>query len=78
MDLGPNAKNFEGYITAQGRENPNDKSGFVFKNCNVTGNANMYLGRAWRSYSRVIFYDSFLSDIVVPLGWDSWSNSEHQ
>ncbi|XP_042047248.1 probable pectinesterase 29 [Salvia splendens] len=70
--------NFVGYITAQGRENPNNNTGFVFKNCNVIGNAKVYLGRAWRPYSRVIFYNSFLSDIILPQGWDSWNNDVYK
>ncbi|RWR76429.1 putative pectinesterase 29 [Cinnamomum micranthum f. kanehirae] len=61
-----------GYVTAQGRENPNDESGFVFKSCYLRGNGKVYLGRAWRPYSRVLFYDSDLSNVVVPEGWDAW------
>lgn len=59
-------------MTAQGRENPNDESGFVFKSCYLRGNGKVYLGRAWRPYSRVLFYDSDLSNVVVPEGWDAW------
>lgn len=61
-----------GYITAQGRDNPNEASGFVFKDCKVSGTGSTYLGRAWRGYSRVIFYNSNFSKIVVPQGWDAW------
>ncbi|CAN4095717.1 unnamed protein product [Withania somnifera] len=50
--------------------NPNDKSGFVFKNCNVTGNGQIFLGRPWRDYARVIFYDSSMSNVTTPKGWD--------
>ncbi|KAK4478290.1 hypothetical protein RD792_017579, partial [Penstemon davidsonii] len=62
-----------GYITAQARTQPNEPNGFVFKQCNVSGIGKTYLGRAWRAYSRVVYYDSFLSDIVVPLGWHAWN-----
>ncbi|KAH6809115.1 Pectin lyase-like superfamily protein [Perilla frutescens var. frutescens] len=61
-----------GYITAQGREQAGEKSGFVFKQCNVFGNGKTFLGRAWRKYARVIFYQTSMSDIIVPLGWDAW------
>ncbi|KAK6930569.1 Pectinesterase, catalytic [Dillenia turbinata] len=61
-----------GYITAQGRSLENETTGFVFKYCNVEGNGKMYLGRAWRQYSRVLFYMSYLADIIVPQGWDEW------
>ncbi|KAF3457677.1 hypothetical protein FNV43_RR02335 [Rhamnella rubrinervis] len=62
-----------GFITAQGRTNPHDSNGFVFKDCNVFGNGLTYLGRPWRSYSRVLFYNSKFSDIVVPQGWSAWN-----
>ncbi|KAL3812355.1 hypothetical protein ACJIZ3_013623 [Penstemon smallii] len=62
-----------GYITAHARTQPNEPNGFVFKECNVSGIGKTYLGRAWRAYSRVIYYHSFLSDIVVPLGWHAWN-----
>ncbi|XP_061993507.1 probable pectinesterase 29 [Rosa rugosa] len=67
-----------GYITAQGREQPNEPGAFIFKNCRVHGTGLTYLGRAWRLYSRVIFYDSNLSDIVVPQGWDGWQALGHE
>ncbi|KAK6911662.1 Pectinesterase, catalytic [Dillenia turbinata] len=61
-----------GYITAQGRQNRSDSSGFVFKNCTVGGSGLTYLGRAYRPYSRVLFYQSTLLQNVVPKGWDPW------
>ncbi|KAI8009666.1 putative pectinesterase 29 [Camellia lanceoleosa] len=70
-----------GFITAQGRSTPEETNGFVFKDCNVIGTGLTYLGRPWREYSRVIFYNSYLSDVVLPLGWNAWGNfggREHQ
>ncbi|KAJ4976974.1 hypothetical protein NE237_002080 [Protea cynaroides] len=67
-----------GYITAQRRNSSDDPSGFVFKNSNVVGNGLAYLGRAWGPYSRVIFVKSFLSQVVVPQGWDAWSFIGHE
>lgn len=63
-----------GFITAQGRSDPKDTNGFVFKGCNVIGTGRTYLGRPWREYARVVFYNSSLSDIVTPEGWDAWGN----
>ncbi|CAN4104564.1 unnamed protein product [Withania somnifera] len=60
-----------GYITAQGRSNPNDKSGFVFKSCNVIGSGQTFLGRPWRDYARVIFYDCSMSNVITPQGWNA-------
>ncbi|XP_043694406.1 probable pectinesterase 29 [Telopea speciosissima] len=69
---------YPGYITAQGRNSPTDANGFVFKNCAVFGNGVAYLGRAWRDYSRVLFYNSSLSNIIVPQGWDAWDFDGHE
>ncbi|CAH9092280.1 unnamed protein product [Cuscuta europaea] len=58
-----------GYITAQGRDNPEDESAFVFKECRVFGTGKAFLGRPWRAYARVIFYNTFMENIIVPEGW---------
>ncbi|KAK4851708.1 hypothetical protein QYF36_017731 [Acer negundo] len=62
-----------GYITAQGRTSMDDNSGYVFDSCNVMGTGPVYLGRAYRRYSRVVFYKSYMYDSIVPEGWSSWS-----
>jgi len=36
------------------------------------GSGKALLGRAWKSYSRVIFYRSMFSDNILPIGWDAW------
>ncbi|ESQ38732.1 hypothetical protein EUTSA_v10029493mg, partial [Eutrema salsugineum] len=61
-----------GFITAQGRESEQDTSGFVFKYCKIEGDGNASLGRAYRGYSRVVFYESSMSNIITPEGWDAW------
>ncbi|XP_073136131.1 probable pectinesterase 29 [Henckelia pumila] len=61
-----------GYITAQGRSSPREKNGFVFKGCVINGNGETYLGRPWRGFARVVFYNTTMSQIVVPEGWDAW------
>ncbi|KAJ1695630.1 hypothetical protein LUZ63_012328 [Rhynchospora breviuscula] len=68
IDEGPS------WFTAHAKVNVSAPGGFVFKNCNLTGSGNMYLGRAWNEYSTVLFYESFMSGLVVPLGWDSWQH----
>ncbi|MED6120907.1 putative pectinesterase 29 [Stylosanthes scabra] len=67
-----------GFITAQGRTNPNDANGFVFKNCRVFGNGATFLGRPWRGYARVLFYNTSMSNIILPTGWDPWSFAPHK
>ncbi|KAH0884450.1 hypothetical protein HID58_060546 [Brassica napus] len=66
-----------GYITAQGRTNPYDANGFVFTDNLVHGTGKAFLGRPWRSYARVIFYNTDLTDVVVPQRWDSWHFGGH-
>ncbi|KAJ0265731.1 hypothetical protein HA466_0019720 [Hirschfeldia incana] len=61
-----------GFITAQGRQSEQDTSGFVFKYCAIKGDGMAYLGRAYRGYSRVVFYYTSMSDVIVPQGWDAW------
>ncbi|KAK7301797.1 hypothetical protein RJT34_12672 [Clitoria ternatea] len=68
--LGPG---LAGFITAQGRTNPKDSNGFVFRDCNVFGNGTTCLGRPWRNYARVLFYKTNMSNAVQPTGWDSWT-----
>lgn len=64
-----------GSITAQGRQSQYDQSGFVFKNCEVYGTGSTYLGRPWRDYARVLFYNCSMSNVVVSPGWDVWNLS---
>ncbi|RDX65004.1 putative pectinesterase 29, partial [Mucuna pruriens] len=73
--LGPGIR---GFITAQGRSNANDTNGFVFKNCNIVGNGTTYLGRPWRGYARVVFYETKMSSIIEPLGWEPWNFAGHE
>ncbi|KAH6808546.1 Pectin lyase-like superfamily protein [Perilla frutescens var. frutescens] len=67
-----------GYITGQGRENPKETNGFVFKRCIISGNGKTYLGRPWRKHARVIFYKTYMSDIIIPQGWDAYYNAGGQ
>jgi pectinesterase len=70
-----------GYVTAQGREGSAETNGFVFYRATVTGSApndSVYLGRPWQAYSRSVFIESTLGDLVNPAGWSAWSgNSNH-
>jgi len=59
-------------VTAQGRNSPDDPSGFVFEGGSINGNGKVNLGRAWRPYARVIFRNTYFSDIITPQGWVAW------
>ncbi|CAF2152316.1 hypothetical protein BRARA_A02274 [Brassica rapa] len=67
-----NREMLAGFITAQGRESEQDTSGFVFNKCVIKGTGKAFLGRAYRGYSRVVFYGTHMSNVVVPQGWDAW------
>ncbi|XP_022949036.1 putative pectinesterase 52 [Cucurbita moschata] len=67
-----------GYITAQGKEDSSQTNGFVFIGCSVIGSGTVYLGRAYRPFSTVIYYSSFLSACINPAGWDPWEQVGHE
>ena len=70
----------KGHITASGRGDSGNPSRYVFNNANVQGisetvpgPAKNSLGRPWGAYARVMWQNSYLSDVIRPLGWDVWS-----
>eukprot|EP00252_Welwitschia_mirabilis_P013925 TRINITY_DN3084_c0_g1_i4.p1 TRINITY_DN3084_c0_g1~~TRINITY_DN3084_c0_g1_i4.p1 ORF type:complete len:522 (+),score=1.15 TRINITY_DN3084_c0_g1_i4:39-1568(+) len=69
-----------GYITAQGRIDPNQNTGFSLQNCRVTGDpgdppsaGSTFLGRPWKQYSRTVYMESYLDSIIPSAGWAEWS-----
>ncbi|MFB6341345.1 pectinesterase family protein [Saccharicrinis sp. FJH62] len=54
--------------------------GYVFQNCWVTaeyGVRNVYFGRPWKDYPKVMFMNCYLTDCISPLGWDNtWYNPD--
>ena len=68
-----------GYITAQSRNLPDDPTGFVFIQCKLTGepDSQVYLGRPWRAYSRVIYINCWMADHIQPAGWSKWNNTDN-
>lgn len=68
-------------ITAHGRKNPKESTGFVFQGCTIAGEpdylavketSKAYLGRPWKEYSRTIIMNTFIPDFVQPQGWQPW------
>ncbi|KAF3436572.1 hypothetical protein FNV43_RR23664 [Rhamnella rubrinervis] len=61
-------------LTAQKRTNASMASGFSFKDSVVAGTGQVYLGRAWGDYSRVVLSYTFMDNIVLPQGWSDWGD----
>ncbi|KAJ0539107.1 putative pectinesterase [Helianthus annuus] len=69
-------------ISAHGRFDPAQTTGFVFQDCVVSGtpeymqllpkNPSVFLGRPWKEYSRSVFLRCRLEGIVSPFGWMRW------
>ncbi|KAE8665301.1 putative pectinesterase/pectinesterase inhibitor 44 [Hibiscus syriacus] len=75
----PNQKNT---ITAQGRKDPNQPTGFSIQFCNITADTDLlpnvnstptYLGRPWKLYSRTIIMQSYIGNAIRPQGWLEWN-----
>ena len=71
-------------ITAQGRGDPYQNTGISIHNSQiraapdlkpVVGSFETYLGRPWQQYSRVMVMKSYIGDLVSPLGWSPWDNT---
>ncbi|KAG9459450.1 hypothetical protein H6P81_003958 [Aristolochia fimbriata] len=59
-------------ITAQGRKDPNQGTGFSIQNSYVYASHPTYLGRPWKQYSRTVFMQTYLNEQVMPQGWLEW------
>lgn len=76
-------------VTAHGRSDPAESTGFVFYKCVVTGTKTYmeeyrknpkvhrnFLGRPWKLYSRTVFIHSVLDSLISPEGWLPWEGDE--
>lgn len=70
--------------TAQGRQDPNENTGISIQNCQVVAASDLipvknffpaFLGRPWRQYSRTVFMQSYLGDLIRPAGWVEWNGN---
>ncbi|GMH26645.1 hypothetical protein Nepgr_028488 [Nepenthes gracilis] len=64
-----------GSIAAQDRNWPEEKTGFAFLNCRVTGTGPVYVGRALGHYSRIVYSYTYFGDLVAHGGWDDWDHT---
>ena len=70
------ADNNSGCITAQGRASDDETTGFAFVGGSITGTGYNLLGRAYGLYSRVVFINTYMENIINPAGWDDWPTSD--
>ncbi|WOL07045.1 putative pectinesterase 68 [Canna indica] len=67
-----------GSIAAQDRNSLNERTGFAFVHCRVTGTGKLYVGRAMGRYSRIVFAYTYFDDVVAPEGWDDWDHTSNK
>lgn len=73
-------------VTAHGRIDPAQTTGFVFQNCLINGTEEYmklynskpkvhknYLGRPWKEFSRTVFIDCNMEALITPQGWMPWT-----
>ena len=71
-------------VTAQGRKDNRQPTGIVLQNCTITADPayypvrnqlKSYLGRPWKEFSRTIVMESFIDDLIQPVGWMPWDGT---
>jgi polygalacturonase len=68
-----------GYLTAQGRQDKDEQSVFVFNHCRLTadpGVSHVWLGRPWRPWASVVFLNTEMGAHIEPAGWREWHPGE--
>ncbi|CAD5335838.1 unnamed protein product [Arabidopsis thaliana] len=73
-------------ITAHGRIDASQSTGFVFLNCSINGTEEYmkefqanperhknFLGRPWKEFSRTVFVNCNLESLISPDGWMPWN-----
>jgi pectinesterase len=54
--------------------------GFVFHDCVLTGDTilnKVSLGRPWRPYAKVVYFECYIDRHIYPAGWSNWNNTEN-
>jgi len=72
--------NESSHITAHAATEPNLPTGYVFYNCRITTaeGVSTDLGRPWRPYSKVVYYNCRLGKGIKPFGWNNWSDPNRE
>ena len=65
-------------ITAHAGKSKEEKSGYSFVHCKVTGvGEGIYLGRAWMSHPKVVYAYTEMTSVVNPAGWQENKIAAH-
>ncbi|XP_010447267.1 PREDICTED: putative pectinesterase/pectinesterase inhibitor 45 [Camelina sativa] len=73
-------------VTAQGRVDKFQTTGFVIHNCTIAPNEDLkpakaqfksYLGRPWKKHSRTVVMESTIEDVIDPVGWLRWQETDY-
>ncbi|KAK9143041.1 hypothetical protein Syun_012441 [Stephania yunnanensis] len=67
-----------GSIAAQDRKSVDERTGFSFVGCRITGSGPLYVGRAMGQYSRIVFAYTYFDDVVARGGWDDWDHTSNK
>ncbi|XP_078156869.1 plant invertase/pectin methylesterase inhibitor superfamily [Carex rostrata] len=74
--------NQQNIVTAQGRINPHETTGFVLQKCKIVADKALipdkakiksYLGRPWKEYSHTMIMESEIDDFIHPDGFLPWN-----
>lgn len=69
----------KGWLIANGKKEGSSPTGFVFKYCTIrTSSESTFLGRAWNEWSTVVFFKTYMSSNIQPLGWEAWYASPNE
>ncbi|KAK3011662.1 hypothetical protein RJ639_010675 [Escallonia herrerae] len=64
-------------ITAQGKFDPNQKTGISIQNCTIWPAGNLtsvqtFLGRPWKNHSTTVYMNTMMGSLIDPKGWLPW------
>ncbi|MFS7915752.1 putative pectinesterase [Helianthus anomalus] len=63
-------------ITAEGKFDPNQNTGILIQNCNISPFDNLsdvhtFLGRLWKNHSTIVYINN-MAGFIDPKGWMPW------
>jgi pectinesterase len=69
-----------GYLTAQSRTSADQRTGYVIVNSKVTASDSpeVFLGRPWRPFARVVFMRTGLPAEIASAGWNNWGKETNE